>query len=106
MGEAHKNHISILVNNVATSFEDFNKLDVHEMTKQTNNKIDNHTFITEVIMKNVRDKGLKQFTGSKTYRSAVINVGTQKTSLVESKTAFKNKSEESEYDVYRATSIY
>jgi short-subunit dehydrogenase len=63
LGEAHNNHISILVNNVAMSMADFNRLSAHEMTRMTNNKIDNHTFVTDILMKDIRDKGLKQFTG-------------------------------------------
>ena len=57
-------------------------------------------------MKEIREKGLKQFS-SQTYRSAVINVGTLKESLVEKKKEeFKSKQEEADFDVYRATSIY
>jgi hypothetical protein len=38
---------------------EFTKLDAHEMTLQTNNKIENHTLITDVLMKEIRDRGLK-----------------------------------------------
>ena len=57
-------------------------------------------------MKEIREKGLKQSLDGAQYRSAVINVGTQKKALVENKMFFKNKDEEAEYDVYRATTIY
>jgi len=57
-------------------------------------------------MKDIREKGLKQSLDGAQYRSAVINVGTQKKALVENKMFFKNKDEEAEYDVYRATTIY
>lgn len=57
-------------------------------------------------MKEIREKGLKQFS-SQSFRSAVINVGTLKESLVEKKNEeFKSRQEEAEFDVYRATSIY
>lgn len=57
-------------------------------------------------MKEIRDRGLKQFTGSQTFRSAVINVGLLEDNLVEEKFKFKSKQQESDFDVYRATSIY
>jgi hypothetical protein len=59
LGDANNNHISVLVNNVSTSFDEFSKLEAHEVTQQTNNKIENHTFVTQVIMKDIREKGLK-----------------------------------------------
>ena len=105
VAEANSYHVSVLVNNVATPMLEFAKLEGHEVTRQTNNKIDNHTFVTETLMKEVRDKGLKTFSGSQ-YRSAVINVGVLEGNLVESKIKFKNKAEESDYDVYKATSNY
>ena len=106
LGEANNNHVSVLVNNVATPMAEFTKLDAHEMTRTTNNKIDNHTLITEVLMKEIRDRGLKQFTGGDSFRSAVINVGLLEDNLVEEKLRFKSKQEEADFDVYRATSIY
>jgi hypothetical protein len=53
--------VSVLVNNVATPLVDFARLSPHDVTTQTNNKIDNFTLITEVLMKEVRDKHLKRF---------------------------------------------
>lgn len=57
-------------------------------------------------MKEIRDRGLKQFTGGDSFRSAVINVGLLEDNLVEEKLKFKSKQQESDFDVYRATSIY
>jgi hypothetical protein len=57
-------------------------------------------------MKEIRDRGLRQFTGGESYRSAVINVGLLQDNLVEEKLKFKTKQEEADFDVYRATSIY
>jgi aspartate aminotransferase-like enzyme len=88
------------------SMGDFSQLSAHEMTKQTNNKIDNHTLVTEILMKDIRDVGLKSFTGQHSYRSAVINVGVLETNLVQEKVKFKSKEEEADYDVYQATSNY
>lgn len=98
--------MSVLVNNVAMTMADFNQLSAHDMTRVTNNKIDNHTFVTEVLMKEVRDKGIKQFTGAKPSRSAVINVGVLETNLVQERVKFKSKEEEADFDVYQATSNY
>ena len=44
------NHASILVNNLAMKHENFKKLSPNEISELTRVRIDNHSFITDLLM--------------------------------------------------------
>lgn len=79
------NHCSILVNNLSIEHDSFAKLTPSEINDQTRYRIENHSFMTDLVTIKLRAKSLRK------YYSLVVNVGTTKDNLVEKEAdSFKN----------------
>ena len=94
-------HCSVLVNNLAMPYSDFSKFKPQQISQETNMRIENHSFITDLLMIKLREQSLRQ------YRGLVVNVGSSKDNLVEKHTGdFKTAKEESAWQIYKATTTY
>ena len=95
------NHCSILVNNLSIEHDSFAKLTPSEINDQTRYRIENHSFMTDLVTIKLRAKSLRK------YYSLVVNVGTTKDNLVEKEAdSFKNAKQQASWEIYKATTTY
>ena len=96
----YENHCSVLVNNIAVTQRLFKEQSPTQIGEMTNVKLENHSFITSLVMLKLRNDSLRK------KRALVINVGTTKDTLVEKKQRFKTAADQANWEVYKATVIY
>ena len=100
VAEKYENHCSVLVNNLAILEEQFYRLQQSQINRVTDQKINNHSSITNHLMVKLREKSLRK------YRSLVINCGTTKENMVVKERVFETAKAQADWDVYQATIIY
>ena len=95
---------SFIVNNLAHCQSEFSKMKVLEVSALTNNKVSNHSWLTNLCLRSLQALG-----ASEDNRVAMINVGTLKEQVTHHKTEqkeFKNNVEEMTHKFYNTTVTY
>lgn len=96
----YENHCSVLINNIAQRASRFKQVPMNKIGELTNAKIENHSFVTDLLMIQLRSESLRK------YRGLVVNVGVTKDNLVNKNRVFENAQEQSDWEVYRSTMQY
>lgn len=92
--------ISILVNNMAMEPARFKITNPTDLTTITNNKIENHAFLTRYCVTDLREEF--QFAD----RTAVVTCGSLSEDIGQAEVKFKNEDEETRHGMQRATVTY
>ena len=98
----NEHHCSILINNIALCQEQYQNLAPLQLGNLTQIKINLHSFITKLVMIDLRNQGLRK------KRGLVINIGTTQEHLVKNAVdyEFENIKEQNEWEVYKSTIDY